>query len=177
MITTPWEKRSTTHSVSWGKRAASQLQHPVKRSTTQSVGWGKRSLPDIAEKEPLPSLSGQPEGAGARPGQDVVSAVRMVTAGPSRARMWTLGWGRRRRQAIVVSLTEVYCSPQLTCLPQSGSVRHKLLPNLLKALKGHKNPNQIPGLGGSIRYKRRLGIIQRTSSLPKIKSVKLSQTM
>ena len=59
----------------------------------------------MVEKEPLRSLSGQPEGAGARPGQDVVSAVRMVTAGPSRARMWTLGWGRRRRQAIVVSLT------------------------------------------------------------------------
>ena len=177
VITTPWEKRSTTHSINWGKRAASQPHHPVKRSTTHSVGWGKRSLPDMAEKEPLPSLSGQPEGAGARPGQDVVSAVRMVTPGVSRARMWTLGWGRRRRQAIVVSLTEVYCSPQLTCLSQSGSVRHKLLLNLLKALKSHKNPTKIQGLGGSTRYKRRLGIIQRTSSLPKMKSMKLSQTM
>ena len=108
---TPWEKRSTTHSVSWGKRAAPKIDHPVKRSTTHSVGWGKRSLPDMSEKEPLPSLSSQPEGAGARPGRDVVSAVRLVTPGAGRARMWTLGWGRRRRQAIVVSHAAVYSCP------------------------------------------------------------------
>ena len=177
MIKTPFEKHSPTHLVKWGKKAASQLNHHIKSSMTHSVGWGKRSLPDMSEKEPLPSLSSQPEGAGARPGRDVVSAVRLVTPGAGRARMWTLGWGRRRRQAIVVSHAAVYSCPQLTCLPQSGSVRHKLLLNLLNALKGHKNPSQLLGPWGSRKYKRRLGIIQRTSSLPNLKSMKLSQTM